>query len=87
MSWHHSTPKHTEIDVGSDYVTVRGKYDTTVARILRDETTDNTRKLTLDRLLDRNAQVYVEHVDGCERQWQAAGAFVSVLTTEGTAQR
>jgi hypothetical protein len=61
---------------------VRGKYSTTVARILRDETTDGARKLTLDRLLDRHAQIYVERVDRNERQWHASGAFVSVLTTQ-----
>lgn len=77
---YYSTPKPPEIEVGSAYVTVRGKYFTTVARILRDETTEGTRSLTLDRLLDRTAQIYVEHVDRAERQWHASGAFVSVLT-------
>jgi len=79
---HYSTAKRPEIEIGSEHVVVRGKYSTTTARILRDETIDGERRVTLDRLLDRHPAVYVELLDDrrvCE--WQAAGAFVSVLKT------
>jgi len=86
MSWYHSKPNHPEIEVGSDFVTVRSKHSTTVARILRDETAEGTRSLTLDRLLDRHASTYVERLDDrSERQWHASGAFVSVLTVDVSA--
>lgn len=81
MAWYHSKPKLPEIEIGSEYVTTRDKYRSSVARILRDETRDGQRVLTLDRLLGRHAQVYVEKIDGSEKQWHASGAFVSVLTT------
>jgi hypothetical protein len=35
--------------------------------------------LTLDRLLDRHAQLYVERSGSSERSWYASGVFVTVL--------
>jgi hypothetical protein len=79
MSWY-GTTETPKIEVGSEYVTVVTKYSTTVARILRNETHDGTQTLTLDRLLDRHAQIYVERLDNSERSWQASGVFVTVLS-------
>jgi hypothetical protein len=81
MSWH-SKPETPKIEVGSEYVTVSSKHGTTaLARILRSETRDGEQVITLDRLLDRHAQRYVERLGEHERTWQASGVFVSVLTS------
>lgn len=81
MSWYGSKPEPPKVEVGSEYVTVMTKYSTTVARILRNETHEDRQTLTLDRLLDRHAQTYVERVDGGERSWYATGVFVTVLSS------
>lgn len=78
---YHSRPVPPSIEVGSEYVQVKTKYSNTLARILRAETVDGSRVLTLDRLLDRHAQTYVERIDSQRREWTATGAFVTVLTT------
>jgi len=74
-----------EIEIGSAFVTVRGKYATTCARILADETNDGgERLLVLDRLLDRNGGKY-QDADHRGRVWTASGAFVTELRTGGDA--
>jgi hypothetical protein len=79
MNWYGSKPETPKIEVGSEYVTVTTKHSTAVARILRNETRDGSHVLTLDRLLDRHAQLYVERSGSSERSWYASGVFVTVL--------
>lgn len=75
-----STPKTPEIEVGSEYVTVRDKLRARTARILRaEQLPDGARRLTLDRLLDRNAGKYAERVGDFVQEWSASGAFVTEL--------
>lgn len=82
MSWYGSKSEPPKIEVGSEFVTVTTKHSTLLARILRDETRDGSRTLTLDRLLDRYSQTYSEKLPDGERSWSSSGAFVTVLTSE-----
>ena len=79
----YGSAKQPEIEVGSEYVTVRDKLRASAARILRaEQLPDGSRRLTLDRLLDRHSGKYTERTGNFVRQWTANGAFATELTCE-----
>jgi hypothetical protein len=82
MSWYGSKPETPKIEVGSEYVTVVTKHSTVIARILRNETCGDKQTLTLDRLLDRCTQLYIERLADSERSWYSSGVFVTVLCSD-----